>query len=405
MMRSVVLALLARRAGGVGMSAKLRARCGTLEPAAECVAVHDRVLASVAAEHRSAVRRLLHFGGYACYALTLLATPGGVGGGWARTAEQASLARLCGDGGDRTRAAIGRGGDGRVVVQLHNGLGNQIFQHLFGALLARDLGLTLAHTTTPFAPAEPLATHTELGFAAFGALFNSSGARLPDACAGARGAVLDARPKTVREAPLAAQLGAALAHLADVAAPPCLRVVGFFQDFALYSHVARGGAAAVRAALAHAAPEPAVRPSAADAVVHLRWCNERDAARRTRQVEFYDHALERVGARRVKVLTTCTGGFFLAHLLSDLKAEIAGRGAHGDAVVRGRQDAAVSSVLDDHAYMTRARYLIIDQASTFAFWAACFSDAEQVHLPTPGMPLVTWAKSSLTRNFTFHSLV
>ena len=91
--------------------------------------------------------------------------------------------------------------------------------------------------------------------------------------------------------------------------------------------------------------------------------------------------------------------------VTDLKAELAGRGAHGDAVVRGRQDAAVSSVLDDHAYMTRARYLIIDQASTFAFWAACFSDAEQVHLPTPGMPLVTWAKSSLTRNFTFHSLV
>ena len=270
-MRFVVLALLAAwRAGGVGMSAKLRARCDSLE----CVALHERVLASVAAEHRSAVRRLLHFGGYACYALTLLAAaPGGAGGGWARTGERAALARLCGDGGDRARAAIGRGGDGHVVLQLHNGLGNQIFQHLFGALLARDLGLTLAHTTTPFAAAEPLATHTELGFVAFGALFNASGARLPlpEACAGTLGAVLDARPKTVRAAPLAAQLGVALAHLADITVPPCLRVVGFFQDFALYSHVARDGAAAVRAALTHAAPEPAVRPGAAEALslIHI----------------------------------------------------------------------------------------------------------------------------------------
>ena len=233
------------------MSAKLRARCGTLEPAAECVAVHDRVLASVAAEHRSAVRRLLHFGGYACYALTLLATPGGVGGGWARTAEQASLARLCGDGGDRARAAIGRGGDGRVVVQLHNGLGNQIFQHLFGALLARDLGLTLAHTTTPFAPARSRRTRSsDSRRSAHCSTRAGRACRTRAQERGARRAAKDGEGSAARGG--LARLSRTSRTSRGAAVPARRRLLPGLC--ALQPRRARGGAAAVRAALAHAAP-------------------------------------------------------------------------------------------------------------------------------------------------------
>ena len=366
-----------KRRDRAGVAPRLCAAPPRRRPASDGAPLPRRRLASDACGPRCAALRTaepaaLRAGGWLCRAVFVL-----------RGARTPDADEACGfDAAQWAAEAPAPKGGGLVVVAVqHNGLGNQLFEHAFGRLLARATGSTFAARRVeprerPMGPPK-LAPHSGEGWTAFARLFGAP-ARPATACAplvpvqneyALNGTVLLAeRPADTRRRPLRRQLQDALGLL-DTGAG-CLATLGYWQNAGLYA----GVQGLVRTLLPLRGTLEAT-PAPEAVVVHVRLCSA--PAHQYRYFgwdNYFAHVLAPTDA--VRVVSACSAA--RPGAVRDILEHIPGA-----RLARPRLVGSKDRVAADFLYLARAKRLVITE-STFSFWAAFLGDAVEVHAPAGG---------------------
>ena len=372
---------------------------------------------------------LLEFGGFVCYAFTKLLTGSKLIRGLSDDINQRALRHLCArsspesghnhtaaqrrrrltiDGAQR-EAAERSPTTSILVLQHHNGLGNQLFENLFGELLARDLGYRLVRTTDTLVPVcgkETADMHTEVGFRAFQRLRPNDGSAPADdyrgVCSRHHITLSFERPNVERaifaeaiaedcEGSLCnAQNNIEMNHIlvrdlikyvtSDIAGPRCVLLAGYFQDLAMY-----GDASAVQTVLSKFVFSHPSTPSA-QTLVHLR--HEPKDMEPFKQ--FYRKHLGQLNGS-VQIITDHQKLEHHSKMIAFLQDAFGAQLYHG---ARRRREwreldsknfnpkvkfnpKAVDSLLDDFQVMIFADNLVPFPTSTLSLWACIFSLAQR----------------------------
>lgn len=224
-----------------------------------------------------------------------------------------------------------------VEVIYRNRLGNRLFQYCYGRIIAESLGWHLKCSPIPgFAgTSQPI-----LGASHDGPMVacGDDSAQSPDAVAS------DMTPR----------------HLV---------IRGWFQCYAYYfAHASR-----IRRWLAPAPTSvrlPDVRPN--DFLLHLRLGRDYESKRWILDPEFYQRALERVsGVDRV----------YVCYDKREMVSNAIRRRCLEPFLDRGAILFKSSSPMEDFSFARRFRRIAI-AASTFCWWAAYLSDAEEIFFPS-----------------------
>jgi hypothetical protein len=335
-----------------------------------------------------------------------------------------ALRHLCGDSEKRPIASPAS----VVVLQHHNGLGNQLFQNLFGELLARDIGYMLARTTDTLVPAcgkETKDPHTDLGFHAFRQLRAENDSFVPvvpdyhDLCSRhhiwisygmkhvEKTILTDANSKDCEGSLCNARTRPEILHVLarnlieymtsdNIAGPRCVLLVGYFQDLAMY-----GDANAVQDVLSEFTfshpTHPSKRPAAAG--VDRAALRHESAAQKT-VVHFRHEPKEMVPFKRfyrehleslngpIEILTANERLKNQSTLIAFLKDTFGARlypssQAHAEYLDNYNglnvNPEAVKSLIDDFQVMVFADNFVPFPHSTLSFWACVFSLSQRVH--------------------------
>ncbi|KAJ1460519.1 hypothetical protein M885DRAFT_509537 [Pelagophyceae sp. CCMP2097] len=312
----------------------------------------------------------------------------------------------------------GLNGAGQVVVAVHhNGLGNQLFQHAFGRLLAWSLGAQFTHgcIAKDEAPMDrsKLPMHSGESWDAFGQLFDVpfDASLAPKSCAplipvlkqyDANSTLLLAeRPADMRRHGrhgLRHALGRILESAGrlkhDVG---CVKAIGYFQDYALL----RGVSPALKRWLTIKPLKLTIEPADEDVVVHVRLCDGPMHFYKYYSWEnYFQHVLspKRFGVLKpgqVKVVSSCQANRgVVAELIKHVGAVVIMPQLAVEAENKRR------SVVADFAYLTRAKRLIVTE-STFSWWAAFLNQGGTVHAPGSGVVPVPYAEA----DYVFHDVV
>lgn len=155
----------------------------------------------------------------------------------------------------------------------------------------------------------------------------------------------------------------------------CLRMIGYFQDYALL----RGVMPLVRSWLPLRPPRRERVPDPRDVVVHVRLCLT-DYHHYTYYdvFNYYGPILDRLALEEggtLRLVTTC----------STDKPGVARDLVEKYGAKRVRLDSSAS----DFLFMTRATTLVICE-STFSWWAAALSNATRIHAPGTGAIAPAW---------------
>lgn len=309
-----------------------------------------------------------------------------------------------------------------VVGVHHNGLGNTLYQYAAARLLARAVGATYASSLISEregAMDMRIPPHSREAWEAFCDIFepqdlrlsrrlgatlamNGPPGRLDAKCAPlvpsdgeyiANGTVLYGdrpadkrrrRPKeTLRE--LVALLVARRAGRNDTLALRCVKLIGYFQDYALL----RGVMPLIRSWLPVRRRDLSEEPGPHDVVVHIRLCQSSYHVYTYHSLEnYYGPILDKIvshsnGEQKVvKLITTCA--LDKPGVARDLVRRYGATLAQP--VVRGK---ATGSAAADFIYMTRATTLVICE-STFSWWAAALSNATDIHAPALSTIVPAW---------------
>ena len=397
-------------------------RCGADIVCAKALAI--LIVESAKVYMPTAFPALLEFGGFTCYAFIKLLTGNKLVRGVSDDANIRALRHLCGDSEKRPIASPAS----VVVLQHHNGLGNQLFQNLFGELLARDIGYMLARTTDTLVPAcgkETKDPHTDLGFHAFRQLRAENDSFVPvvpdyhDLCSRhhiwisygmkhvEKTILTDANSKDCEGSLCNARTRPEILHVLarnlieymtsdNIAGPRCVLLVGYFQDLAMY-----GNANAVQDVLSEFTfshpNHPSKRPAAAG--VDRAALRHESAAQKT-VVHFRHEPKEMVPFKRfyrehleslngpIEILTANERLKNQSTLIAFLKDTFGARlypssQAHAEYLDNYNglnvNPEAVKSLIDDFQVMVFADNFVPFPHSTLSFWACVFSLSQRVH--------------------------
>lgn len=319
-----------------------------------------------------------------------------------------------------------------VVGVHHNGLGNTLYQYAAARLLARAVGATYASSLISEregAMDMRIPPHSREAWEAFCDIFEPQDLRLSrmlgatlsikgppgrvDAkCAPlvpsdgeyiANGTVLYGdrpadkrrrRPKeTLRE--LVDLLVARRAGRNDKLALRCVKLIGYFQDYALL----RGVMPLIKSWLPVRRRNLSEEPGPHDVVVHVRLCQSSYHVYTYHSLEnYYGPILDKIvtnsssNHKHVKLITTCA--LDKPGVARDLVQRY--RATLAQPVVRGN---TMGSAAADFIYMTRAAVLVICE-STFSWWAAALSNATDIHAPALSTIVPAWDDP----RYVFHDL-
>ena len=367
---------------------------------------------------------LLEFGGFTCYAFIKLLTGSTLIRGVSDDANIRALWHLCGS----AKRPSAPSAPSTVVLQHHNGLGNQLFQNLFGELLARDIGYRLARTTDTLIPVchkETKDPNTDLGFHVFRQLMGENGSppvpHYRDVCQHHISISFEKLP--IEHAILAethrkdcegslcyARHRGEIHHILvrdlieyitsdDIAGPRCVFLVGYFQDLAMYGNASATQDVLSEFTFTHPTPPVGVdqaaqrRQSAAQTVVHFRG--------EPKEIEpfkrFYRKYLESLNGS-VEIVAAAGKQKEDSKLITFLVDTFGARMYPGVNL-----NGAANSLIDDFRVMVFADNFVPFPHSTLSFWACVFSlsqrvDHEDEHptatLPSPFL-LQCWLRSRI----------
>lgn len=240
-----------------------------------------------------------------------------------------------------------------VITVHHNGLGNALFQYVFGRLWAHyNNGQHFSQLIRTNPP------HTREGWDAFHGAFAIP--RRQPTCNdtlffGERPS--DRRKRRPREALKTLLTGQVR----------CLKLIGYFQDYVLVKDQLE----LIREWLPM---RESKGPGPKDIVVHVRLCNGPLHSYAYCDKRYYETILKDMEGP-VKIVTTCDNG-----VVNKLSGKIVNRGP-----------------ANDFLYLAQAKRLIICE-STFSWWAAMLSNATEIHAPASGVVPVAFDDP----RFTFH---
>lgn len=279
----------------------------------------------------SFVRETLEYGGWPCRAM--LALDHELRGSKAPLSPSRIRAfeELCGPQKKRHRTD--------VITVHHNGLGNALFQYVFGRLWAY---YNNGHHSSQLIKSNP--PHTKEGWDAFLSVF-----KIPRRSPCNHTLVFGERPQDRRKRRPRESFKILLSGQVR-----CLKSIGYFQDYVLV----KDQLSLIRGWLPMRLGKA---PAPNDVVLHVRLCNGPLHSYRFCDATYYETILANMDGP-IKVVTTCDTG-----VVDRLRGKIINRGPANDFV-----------------YLAQAKRLIICE-STFSWWAAMLSNATEIHAPASGV--------------------